>query len=162
MEDELRPIAMYLVLNYIWSRIKGEMKKRLLIIDEGWILMRYEDSAKFLNAIVKRARKYYLGVTVISQDVEDFLGSNYGHSVVNNSSTQLLLGQSTTAIDKIADTFKLTDGEKFFLTEAEVGQGLFFAGNNRAAIQIVSSFTEDQIITTDPKQLLELYGISNK
>lgn len=160
MEEELRPIAMYLVLNYIWSRIKGELKQRLLIIDEGWLMMRYEDSAKFLNAIVKRARKYYLGVTVISQDVEDFLNSNYGRSVVNNSSTQLLLGQSTSAIEKVAETFKLTDGEKFFLTEAEVGQGLFFAGNNRAAIQIVSSYTEDQIITTDPRQLLELYGMN--
>lgn len=159
MEDELRPIAMYLVLNYIWSRVKSELKQRLLVIDEGWLMMRFEDSAKFLNAIVKRARKYYLGVTVISQDVEDFLGSNYGRSVVNNSSTQLLLGQSTAAVDKVAETFKLTDGEKFFLTEAEVGQGLFFAGNNRAAIQIVSSYTEDQIITTDPKQLLELYGV---
>ncbi len=160
MEDELRPIAMYLVLNYIWSRVKSELKQRLLVIDEGWLMMRFEDSAKFLNAIVKRARKYYLGVTVISQDVEDFLASNYGRSVVNNSSTQLLLGQSTAAVDKVAETFKLTDGEKFFLTEAEVGQGLFFAGNNRAAIQIVSSYTEDQIITTDPKQLLELYGVS--
>lgn len=160
MEDELRPIAMYLVLNYIWSRVKSELKQRLLVIDEGWLMMRFEDSAKFLNAIVKRARKYYLGVTVISQDVEDFLGSNYGRSVVNNSSTQLLLGQSTAAVDKVAETFKLTDGEKFFLTEAEVGQGLFFAGNNRAAIQIVSSYTEDQIITTDPKQLLELYGVT--
>lgn len=162
MEDELRPIAMYLALNYIWARVKSQLKKRLLIIDEGWLMMRFEDSAKFLNAMVKRARKYYLGVTVISQDVEDFLGSDYGRSVVNNSITQLLLGQSTTAIDKIAETFKLTDGEKFFLTEAEVGQGLFFAANNRAAIQIVASYTEDQIITTDPKQLLELYGIKGK
>lgn len=160
MEEELRPIAMYMALNYIWSRVKSDLKKRMMILDEGWIMMRYEDSAKFVNAIAKRARKYYLGLTVISQDVEDFLSSNYGRSVVNNSSTQLLLGQSTSAIDKIAETFKLTDGEKFFLTEAEVGQGLFFAGNNRAAIQIVSSYTEDQIITTDPKQLLELYGIS--
>lgn len=171
MEDELRPIAMYLVLNYIWSRVKGELKKRLLLIDEGWIMMRHEDSAKFLNAIVKRARKYYLGVTVISQDVEDFLGfskvsqnsnqvgATYGHSIVNNSSTQLILGQNVSAVDAIAQTFKLTDGEKYFLTEAEVGQGLFFAGNNRAAIQIVSSYTEDQIITTNPKQLLEIYGI---
>lgn len=159
MEDELRPIAMYLILNYIWARIKSELKQRLLVIDEAWLMMRFEDSAKFLNAIIKRARKYYLGVTVISQDVEDFLGSDYGRSVVNNSSTQLLLGQSTSAIDKIADTFKLTDGEKFFLTEAEVGQGLFFAGNNRAAIQIVSSYTEDQLITTDPRQLLEIYGV---
>lgn len=159
MEDELRPLAMYLVLNYIWSRVKSQLKKRLLVIDEGWWMMRYEDSARFLNAMVKRARKYYLGVTVISQDVGDFLGSSYGQSVVNNSSTQLLLGQSPSAIDKLAETFKLTDGEKFFLTEAEVGQGLFFAGSNRAAIQIVSSFTEDQIITTDPQQLLEIYGL---
>ncbi|MEX1123568.1 MAG: DUF87 domain-containing protein [Patescibacteria group bacterium] len=160
MEDELRPIAMYMSLNYIWSRVKSDLRKRMMIIDEGWVMMRFEDSAKFVNAIAKRARKYYLGLTVISQDVEDFLNSPYGRSVVNNSSTQLLLGQSTAAIDKIAETFKLTDGEKFFLTEAEVGQGLFFAGNNRAAIQIVSSYTEDQIITTDPKQLLEMYGIS--
>ncbi len=159
MEDELRPVAMYLALNYIWARVKSQLKKRLLIIDEGWLMMRFEDSAKFLNAMVKRARKYYLGVTVISQDVEDFLGSSYGRSVVNNSITQLLLGQSTTAVDKIAETFKLTDGEKFFLTEAEVGQGLFMVANNRAAIQIVASYTEDQIITTDPKQLLELYGM---
>jgi len=161
MEDELRPVAMYLVLSYIWGRVKSELKKRMLVIDEGWWMMRYEDSAKFLNAMVKRARKYYLAVTVISQDVEDFLSSNYGRSVVNNSSTQLLLGQSASAVDKVAETFKLTDGEKFFLTEAEVGQGLFFAGTNRAAIQIVSSYTEDQIITTDPKQLLEIYGIRN-
>ncbi|MEX1051994.1 MAG: DUF87 domain-containing protein [Patescibacteria group bacterium] len=159
MEDELRPIGMYMALNYIWARVKSDLRKRMMIIDEGWVMMRYEDSAKFVNAIAKRARKYYLGLTVISQDVEDFLGSPYGRSVVNNSSTQLLLGQSTAAIDKIAEVFKLTDGEKFFLTEAEVGQGLFFAGNNRAAIQIVSSYTEDQIITTDPKQLLEMYGI---
>lgn len=159
MEDELRPVAMYMVLNYIWSRVKGQLKKRLLIIDEAWWMMRHGDSAKFLNAMVKRARKYYLGVTVISQDVEDFLKSSYGRSVVNNSATQLLLGQSSSAVDKLAETFKLTDGEKFFLTEAEVGQGLFFAGTNRAAIQIVASFTEDQIITTDPKQLLEIYGL---
>jgi len=158
MEDELRPIAMYLVLNYIWSRIKSQLKRRLLLIDEAWWMMRYEDSAKFLNAMVKRARKYYLGITVISQDVDDFLNSSYGRSVVNNSSTQLLLGQATSGIDKIAETFKLTDGEKFFLTEAEVGQGLFFAGTNRAAIQIVSSYTEDQVITTDPQQLMEMYG----
>ena len=160
MEEELRPVAMYMSLNYIWSRVKSVLKKRMMVIDEGWMLMRYEDSAKFVNAIAKRARKYYLGLTVISQDVEDFLDSSYGRSVISNSSTQLLLGQSTSVIDKIADTFKLTDGEKFFLTEAEVGQALFFAGNNRAAIQIVSSYTEDQIITTDPKQLLEMYGLN--
>lgn len=159
MEEELRPVAMYMSLNYIWSRVKSDLRKRMMVIDEGWVMMRYEDSAKFVNAIAKRARKYYLGLTVISQDVEDFLDSSYGRSVISNSSTQLLLGQSTSVIDKVADTFKLTDGEKFFLTEAEVGQALFFAGSNRAAIQIVSSYTEDQIITTDPKQLKELYGL---
>lgn len=155
MEEELRPVAMYLALNYIWTRVKSELKKRMLVMDEGWTMMRYEDSARFLTAMTKRARKYYLGVTVISQDVEDFINSAYGRSVVNNCSTQLLLGQSVTAVDKIAEIFKLTDGEKFFLTEAEVGQGLFLAGNNRAAIQIISSFVEDEIVTTNPEQILQ-------
>ena len=160
MEDELRPLAMYLALNFIWAKVKSVIKKRFLLIDEGWIMMRFEDSAKFVSAMTKRARKYYLGVTLISQDVEDVLTSTYGRSIVNNSSTQLLLGQSSSAIDKISETFKLTDGEKFFLTEAEKGQGLIFAGNNHAAIQIVASYVEDQIITTDPKQLEEIYGTS--
>ncbi|MEK9167671.1 MAG: DUF87 domain-containing protein [Patescibacteria group bacterium] len=158
MEDELRPLAMYLVLNYIWARVKGQLKKRLLIIDEAWWMMRYEDTAKFLNAMTKRARKYFLGVTVISQDVEDFIDNAYGKAIVSNSATQLLLGQSPTAVDKLASVFKLTDGEKQFLQTADVGQGLLVAGVDRAAIQIIASYTEDQFITTNPEQILSMFG----
>ncbi|MEK7170775.1 MAG: DUF87 domain-containing protein [Patescibacteria group bacterium] len=158
MEDELRPLAMYLVLNYIWARVKGQLKKRLLIIDEAWWMMRFEDTAKFLNAMTKRARKYFLGVTVISQDVEDFIDNAYGKAIVSNSATQLLLGQSPTAVDKLASVFKLTDGEKQFLQTADVGQGLLVAGVDRAAIQIIASYTEDQFITTNPEQILNMFG----
>ncbi len=158
MEDELRPLAMYLVLNYVWGRVKSQLKKRLLIIDEAWWMMRFEDTAKFLNAMTKRARKYYLGVTVISQDVEDFMENSYGKAIVSNSSTQLLLGQAPSAVDKLASVFKLTDGEKQFLLTADVGQGLLVAGIDRAAIQIIASYTEDQFITTNPEQLLMMFG----
>lgn len=158
MEDELRPLAMYLVLNYIWGRVKSQLKKRLLVIDEAWWMMRFEDTAKFLNAMTKRARKYYLGVTVISQDVEDFVENSYGKAIVSNASTQLLLGQAPSAVDKLASVFKLTDGEKQFLLTADVGQGLLVAGIDRAAIQIIASYTEDQFITTNPEQLLMMFG----
>ncbi|QQG50380.1 MAG: ATP-binding protein [Candidatus Berkelbacteria bacterium] len=158
MEDELRPLAMYLVLNYIWGRVKSQLKRRLLIIDEAWWMMRFDDTAKFLNAMTKRARKYYLGVTVISQDVEDFVENSYGKAIVSNSSTQLLLGQAPSAVDKLASVFKLTDGEKQFLVSADVGQGLLVAGIDRAAIQIIASYTEDQFITTNPEQLLAMFG----
>jgi type IV secretory pathway VirB4 component len=158
MEDELRPLAMYLVLNYIWGRVKSQLKRRLLLIDEAWWMMRFEDTAKFLNAMTKRARKYYLGVTIISQDVEDFVENSYGKAVVSNSSTQLLLGQAPSAVDKLASVFKLTEGEKQFLLTADVGQGLLVAGIDRAAIQIIASYTEDQFITTNPEQLLMMFG----
>jgi type IV secretory pathway VirB4 component len=158
MEDELRPLAMYLVLNYIWGRVKSQLKRRLLVIDEAWWMMRFDDTAKFLNAMTKRARKYYLGVSVISQDVEDFVENSYGKAIVSNSSTQLLLGQSPAAVDKLASVFKLTDGEKQFLLTADVGQGLLVAGIDRAAIQIIASYTEDQFITTNPEQLLQMFG----
>jgi len=158
MEDELRPLAMYLVLHYIWSRVKSKLKRRLLVIDEAWWMMRFEDTAKFLNAMTKRARKYYLGVTVISQDVEDFVENDYGKAIISNSATQLLMGQSPTAIDKLASVFKLTDGEKQLLQSAEVGVGLFVAGRDRAAIEIIASYTEDQFITTNPEQILMMFG----
>ena len=156
LEDELRPIGMFMVLTYIWNIVRGELKKRILAIDEAWIMMQFEDSARFLFSIAKRARKYYLGVTTISQDVADMLGSEYGRAVVSNSSMQMLLRQSPTTIDQIQDVFHLTDGEKFLLLESEVGEGIFFAGLKHVAIKVVASFSEDQIITTDPKQLLEL------
>jgi len=159
LEEELRPIAMYMILGYIWNKIRMKLRRRILIIDEAWWMMQYEDSAKFLYAIAKRARKYYLGLTVISQDVEDFLSSKYGKAVVSNSSLQLLMRQSPTAIDTIKKVFNLTEGEKILLLQSEVGEGLFFAGLNHVAIKIIASYTEDQIITSDPRQLLEMQRI---
>jgi type IV secretory pathway VirB4 component len=156
LEEELRPIAMYIILNYIWNIVRSELKRRIMVIDEAWILMQHEDSARFLFGIAKRARKYYLGLTTITQDVVDFMNSPYGKPIVTNSSLQLLLKQSPAAINVIAETFFLTEGEKYLLLESEVGEGIFFAGNKHAAIKIYASYVEDQIITTDPKQLLEI------
>ncbi|MFH0856369.1 MAG: ATP-binding protein, partial [bacterium] len=156
LEDELRPIAIYTIVNYIWNVVRSEMKKRILIIDEAWWLMQNEDSAKFIFALVKRCRKYYLGVTTITQDVNDFLVSPYGQAIVNNSALQLLLKQSPAAIDLIQKTFMLTQGEKYLLLECGVGEGIFFAGNKHAAIKVIASYTEDQLITSDPQQLLNL------
>lgn len=156
LEDELRPIAIYTIVNYIWNIVRSKMKKRILVVDEAWWLMQYEDSAKFIYALAKRCRKYYLGLTTISQDVHDFLNSPYGKAIVTNSAMQLLLRQSTAAIDSVAETFMLTQGERYLLLEAGVGEGLFFAGSKHVAIKVVASYTEDQIITTDPRQLLEI------
>ncbi|HLD86196.1 MAG TPA: DUF87 domain-containing protein [Patescibacteria group bacterium] len=156
LEDELRPIAIYTIVNYIWNVVRSELKKRILAIDEAWWLMQQEDSAKFIFALVKRCRKYYLGVTTITQDVNDFLNSPYGQAIVTNSSLQLLLKQSPAGIDKIVQTFLLTEGEKYLLLECGVGEGIFFAGSKHAAIKVVASYTEDQLITSDPRQLLEI------
>ncbi len=156
LEDELRPIAIYTIINYIWNIVRSEMKKRILVIDEAWWMMQHEDSAKFIFALVKRCRKYYLGVTTITQDVNDFLTSPYGQAIVTNSSLQLLLKQSPASIDLIQKTFVLTEGEKYLLLECGVGEGIFFAGHKHAAIKVVASYTEDQLITSDPRQLLEI------
>ncbi|MBI2551094.1 DUF87 domain-containing protein [Candidatus Uhrbacteria bacterium] len=155
LEDELRPMAVYTIVNYIWNVVRSERKKRILCIDEAWWLMQYEDSAKFIFALVKRARKYFLGVTTITQDVNDFLRSQYGQAIVNNSALQVLLKQSPAAVDLVKKTFNLTDGEKYLLLESAVGEGIFFAGARHAAIKVVASYTEDQIVTTNPQQLLE-------
>ncbi len=156
MEDELKPVAMYIVTHFIWNAIRQQLKKRLLIIDEAWWMMKAEDTASFLYSLAKRGRKYYLGVSTITQDVEDFLRSPYGRPILTNSSIQLLLKQSPTTIDVLKDTFNLTDQEKFLLLESGVGEGLFFAGLKHVAIKIVASYTEDQIITSDPSQLLAI------
>jgi len=156
LEDELRPIGIYTIVNYIWNAVRSEMKKRILVIDEAWWLMQNEDSAKFIYALVKRCRKYYLGVTTITQDVNDFLRSPYGQAIVTNSSLQLLLKQSPAGIDLLVKTFMLTEGEKYLLMESGVGEGIFFAGAKHAAIKVVASYTEDQLITSDPRQLLEI------
>ncbi len=156
LEDELRPVAVYSIISYIWNVVRSVSKKRMLVIDEAWWLMQYEDSAKFIFALVKRARKYFLGVTTITQDVNDFLRSPYGQAIVTNSAMQLLLKQSPAAIDLIQKTFLLTEGEKYLLLESGVGEGIFFAGQKHAAIKVVASYTEDQIVTTNPQQLLEI------
>jgi len=156
MEDELRPVAMYLVLHYIWTLIRSKSKKRMLVVDEAWWMMQHEDAASFLFGIAKRCRKYFMGLTTITQDITDFMGSRFGKPIVTNSSIQLLLKQSPAAIKIIVDTFYLTDEEKFLLLESNVGEGIFFAGPKRAAIKIVASYSEDQIITSDPQQLLEI------
>jgi type IV secretory pathway VirB4 component len=156
LEDELRPTAIYTIVNYIWNEVRSKRKKRALMIDEAWWLMQHEDSARFIFALVKRARKYFLGVTTITQDVNDFLGSQYGQAIVTNSSMQLLLKQSPASVDNLVKVFMLTEGEKFLLLESAVGEGIFFAGQKHAAIKIVASYNEDQIVTTNPQQLLKM------
>lgn len=156
MEDELKPVAMYIITHYIWNAVRHDLKKRLLVIDEAWWMMKSEDTASFLYSVAKRGRKYYLGVCTITQDVEDFLKSPYGRPILTNSSMQLLLKQSPTTIDVLKQTFNLTDEEKYLLLEAGVGEGLFFAGLKHVAIKIVASYTEDQIITSDPSQVLAI------
>jgi type IV secretory pathway VirB4 component len=154
LEEELRPIAMYVILNYIWNLIRVRLKRRIMIIDEAWWMMKDESSASFLFGLAKRCRKYYLGLTTITQDVEDFLRSPYGRPIITNSSLQLLLKQAPATIDIVAKAFDLTATEQELLLNAEVGTGLFFAGRQHVSIQIVSSFFEDKLITTDPKELL--------
>ena len=154
MEEELRPVAMYIVLHYIWNLVRAKLKKRLLVVDEAWWLMRHEDGASFLYGIAKRARKYYLGLSTITQDVADFMTSPYGKPIVTNSSIQLLLKQSPATIDTVAQTFNLTEEERFLLLESDVGEGIFFAGLKHVAIKVVASYSEDQVITSDPGQLL--------
>lgn len=156
LEEELRPVAMYLILHYIWNIIRSKLKKRLLIVDEAWWMMKHEDAASFLYSMAKRARKYYLGVSTITQDVNDFMGSEYGQAIVSNASLQLLLKQSPATIDVVAQTFNLTKEERYLLLQANVGEGIFFAGTKHAAIKVVASFGEDQIITTNPEQILAI------
>jgi len=155
LEDELRPMAIYNIVNYIWNVVRSEIKKRILVIDEAWWLMQHEDSAKFIHALVKRCRKYYLGVTTITQDVNDFLLSQYGQAIVTNSALKILLKQAPSAMELIQKVFQLTEGEKYLLLECNIGEGIFFAGNRHAAMKVVASPLEDRMITTDPKQLLK-------
>jgi conjugal transfer ATP-binding protein TraC len=156
LEDALRPIAFYMILDFIWTRIRKDLRKRILIVEEAWYLMQNEDSARFIYGIAKRARKYYLGLTTVSQDVDDFLASEYGKAIVTNSSIQVLLKQHPAAIDKVADTFYLSEGEKRLLLAANVGEGLFFAGSNHVAIKVMASDAEYKLITTNPEEILRL------
>lgn len=156
MEDELKPVAMYIVTHYIWNAVRKNLKKRLLVIDEAWWMMKSEDTASFLFGLAKRGRKYFLGLATITQDVDDFLKSPYGLPILTNSSMQILLKQSPTVIDHIQKTFNLTDEEKYLLLESDVGEGIFFVGLKHVAIKIVGSYTEDQIITTNPAQVMQI------
>ncbi len=156
MEDELKPIAMYIIMHYIWNAVRKDIKKRLLVIDEAWWMMKSDDTASFLMSLVKRGRKYYLGVATITQDVEDFLKSPYGKPIITNSSIQILLKQSPSSADALQTVFNLTDEEKYTLLESGVGEGIFFAGIKHVAIKVYASYTEDQIITSDPSQLLAI------
>lgn len=156
LEEELRPIAMYMVLQYIWNEVRSSMRQRIIVVDEAWIMMQNEDAAAFLFGIAKRCRKYFTGLTTITQDISDFMSSRYGKPIITNSSMQLLLRQSPASIDYVTETFYLTDHEKFLLLESNVGEGIFFAGTKHAAIKVIASYSEDQIITSDPRQLLEI------
>jgi conjugal transfer ATP-binding protein TraC len=156
MEDDLKPVAMYLITHYIWNAVRKQLKKRLLVIDEAWWMMKSDDTASFLYGMAKRGRKYYLGLATITQDVDDFLKSPYGLPMITNSSIQLLLKQSPTTIDTLQKTFNLSDEEKYLLLESDVGEGIFFAGLKHVAIKVIASYTEDQIITSDPSQVLAL------
>jgi type IV secretory pathway VirB4 component len=156
MEDDLKPVAMYIITHYIWNAVRKNLKKRLLVIDEAWWMMKSEDTASFLYSMAKRGRKYYLGLATITQDVDDFLKSPYGLPMITNSSIQLLLKQSPTTIDNLQKTFNLSDEEKYLLLESDVGEGIFFAGLKHVAIKVIASYTEDQIITSDPSQVLAI------
>lgn len=167
MEEELRPVAMYVILDFIWTRVKKDLKKRMLVIDEAWYFMKHPDSASFIHSMVKRARKYYLAITTITQDVEDFLHTDYGKAIVTNSSIQFLMKQSTASIPVLAETFYLSQGERQLLVTADVGEGIFFAGQNHVALRVVASPEEHTVITTNPEEIMEkekqkrLQGIAN-
>jgi type IV secretory pathway VirB4 component len=156
MEDELKPAAMYIITHFIWNAVRKSLKKRLLVVDEAWVMMQNEEAAAFLFGMAKRGRKYFLGLATITQDVGDFVKSRYGIPIITNSSIQILLGQSPTAIDTLQGIFNLTDGEKYALLESGVGEGIFFAGKQHVSIKIISSYTEEQIVSSDPHQILAL------
>ena len=156
MEDELKPVAVYIITHHIWTAIRSELRKRLLVVDEAWWMMKSEDTASFLFGLAKRGRKYYLGIATITQDVNDFLRSPYGLPILTNSSIQILLKQSPTTIDLVQQTFHLTDEEKYLLLESGIGEGLFFAGLKHVAIKVYASYIEDQIVSSDPAQMLAI------
>jgi len=156
MEDELRPMAMFIIMRYIWNKVRSEMKRRILVIDEAWWIMKTEDGASFLFGMCKRARKYWLGVTTITQDVNDFMKSEYGKPIITNSSLQFLMKQSPATIETVKKTFNLTDEEKYLLLECEVGEGIFFAGQKHVSMKVIASYAEDQLITTSPEEILKI------
>jgi type IV secretory pathway VirB4 component len=162
MEEGLRPMAMYIIMRYIWNQIRSKLKRRIFVVDEAWWLMQSEDGASFLYGIVKRARKYWLGVTTITQDVSDFMKSEYGKPIVTNSALQFLMKQSTATVDVVQQTFNLTNWERELLTGASVGEGIFFAGQKHVALRVVASYSEDQFITTSPEEVIKIKEAKRK
>jgi len=162
MEDELRPMAMFIILRYIWNTIRSELRKRILLVDEAWWIMQNEDGASFLYGICKRARKYWLGVSTITQDISDFMKSDYGKPIITNSSLQFLMKQSSASIDVVQKTFNLTDEEKYILLECDVGEGIFIAGQKRVALRVLASYTEEQIITSSPEEVKKIKAAKKK
>jgi type IV secretory pathway VirB4 component len=162
LEEELRPIAMHIILDFIWTRVRKSLKKRVLILDEAWYMMRYEDSASFVYSIAKRARKYYLGLTTATQDVQDFLSTDYGKAVLSNSSIQILLKQSPAEIDLVTKLFYLTEGEKQLLLSSSVGEGLFFAGQSHVALRSIAAPYEHAMITSSPEEILKAQEVARK
>ncbi len=154
MEEGLRPIAMYIILDYIWTKVRKDLRRRILVVDEAWYFMKHQDSASFIHSMVKRARKYYLGITTITQDVEDFLHNDYGKAIVSNASIQFLMKQSSSSVPVLAETFYLSDGEKQLLMASDVGEGIFFAGSNHVALRVVASDEEHDVITTNPEEIV--------
>ncbi len=155
LQDALRPIAMFIILDYIWTKIRKDVRRRLLVVDEAWHMMRYQDTAQFLWSIVKRARKYYLGLTTITQDVEDFLSQDIGKAIVTNSAMRVLFKQSPAAIDTVSNVFYLSQGERQLLLAAGVGEGILFAGPHHAPIRVVASEEEYQFVTTKPQDIMD-------
>lgn len=155
LEEELRPIAMHIILDFVWTRVRKTLKKRILILDEAWYLMKHEDSASFVYSIAKRGRKYYLGLTTATQDVEDFMSTDYGKAVISNSSVQILLKQGTSEVDLLSKTFYLSEGEKALLLSVGQGEGLFFAGQNHVGIKSIAAPFEHEIITSNPQELMQ-------
>ncbi|MCG2690250.1 conjugal transfer protein TraC, partial [Candidatus Parcubacteria bacterium] len=162
MEDELRPMAMFIILRYIWNQVRSALKKRILLVDEAWWIMQEDDGASFLYGICKRARKYWLGVTTVTQDVSDFMQSEYGKPIITNSSLQFLLKQSSATIDVVQKTFNLTEQEKMTLLQCEVGEGIFIAGQKRVALKAIASYTEDQFITSSPEEIQKIKEAKRK
>jgi type IV secretory pathway VirB4 component len=162
MEDELRPIAMFIIMRYIWNAVRSELKKRILVVDEAWWIMKTEDGASFLYGMAKRARKYWLGVTTVTQDVIDFMKSDYGKPIITNSALHILMKQSPAMIETVKETFDLTEGEKNLLLESPVGEGLFFAGMKHVIMKVVASYTEDQFITTSPEEISKIRKAKGK
>lgn len=153
LNESLRQIMMMVVSNFVHSQVKANLQKRILVIDEGWMLLQHEESARFVSGLVRRARKYYLGVTIISQQANDFLNQEYGRAIASQSSLRILMKQDTTTIKKVVEEFNLSEYEKHFLLTCDRGEALIIADQNHVALKVVASEKEHPLLTTDPREI---------